>query len=200
MWCQTLISLAEWTISVDRFFTQLLSICSLLPATYNCIFDKLFPLRWASPCPHFPKQAHCQLRNTPIWSCGTVRAYSLKELKKSFTAETLCLKSRIKFCFLIFLFYCRRILHSFETSEIAMPIGKKSLLFEKSVRKAELLHLSYLDKKDAWAQGFSGGISGVQLSLFSRFASWFRPVCIWAVTWAVLYVKAKTIAVQRFRV
>ena len=42
--------------------------------------------------------------------------------------------------------------------------------------------LSYLDKKDAWAQGFSGDISGVQLSLFSRFASWFRPVCIWAVT------------------
>ena len=84
MWCQTLISLAEWAISVDRFFTQLLSICSLLPATYNCIFDKLFPLRWASPCPHFPKQARCQLRNTPIWSCGTVRAYSLKELKKSF--------------------------------------------------------------------------------------------------------------------
>ena len=31
--------------------------------------------------------------------------------------------------------------------------------------------LSCVDKKDAWAQGFSGDISGVQLSLFSRFAS-----------------------------
>ena len=91
---------------------------------------------------------------------------------------------------MIFLFYCRRILHSFETSEIAMPIGKKALLFEKSVRKAELLHLSYLDKKDAWAQGFSGDISGVQLS----------PCLYLSGDRAVLYVKAKTIAVQRFRV
>ena len=38
--------------------------------------------------------------------------------------------------------------------------------------------LSCVDKKDAWAQGISCDISGVQLSLFSRCAFWFCAVYI----------------------
>ena len=48
---------------------------------------------------------------------------------------------------MIFLFYCRRILHSFETSEIAMPIGKKALLFEKAFEKQSFFICHILIKK-----------------------------------------------------
>lgn len=41
---------------------------------------------------------------------------------------------------------------------------------KKDTTKVVSFFLSYVDKKDAWDQGFFGDISGVQLSLFSRFA------------------------------
>lgn len=82
MWCQTLISLAEWTISVDRFFTQLLSICSLLPATYNCIFWQTFPAEMGEPLPSFPKAGALPTAQHPdmkLWYCPGVFSQRVEE-------------------------------------------------------------------------------------------------------------------------
>lgn len=50
------------------------------------------------------------------------------------------------------------------------PGFKKKILRFSIHEKPEYFQLSCVDKKDAWAQGISCDISGVQLSLFSRCA------------------------------
>lgn len=58
--------------------------------------------------------------------------------------------------------------------------------------------LSCVDKKDAWAQGFSGDISGGSAFTIFTFCVLISPCLYLSGDRAVLYVKAKTIAVQQF--